>query len=191
MEMLPDKIVRIHKPTKVDKTIRLFLSGLKALLILITVCIMPCVAQSQSTIKTLLSQQENGYSKGILELLINLNEINPGTKIAPVVRTAIAKDTNLVRSEADTTTSKDRIKKLYETSQPDEYRMEVELRDDNQRIEIAAFNMLGKKVKVFFNDQARKDGEYTLNTSDMPTGMYLCIVQGENVRLREKFIVSR
>jgi hypothetical protein len=52
--------------------------------------------------------------------------------------------------------------------------------------------MLGKKVKVFYNDQAKRSGEeYTLNTSDMPTGMYLCIVQGENVRLREKFIVSR
>lgn len=81
--------------------------------------------------------------------------------------------------------------KLEVRQETTRYYCKVELKDYNQPIQIAAYNLLGKKVKDIYRGNAKKDGEYDIDVTALPDGLYICVVQGANLRLTEKFIVSR
>lgn len=68
----------------------------------------------------------------------------------------------------------------------------VEMASDEPLVDIAIFNMLGKRVMdVYKGASARGIHEHTQSVSDLPEGVYMCVMQGNNFRKAEKFFFSR
>lgn len=75
----------------------------------------------------------------------------------------------------------------------DTFRLLLDLGEDQHNISINAFNLLGKKVTEIYQgpEKAGRGKDYSFNVSGLPNGIYICVVQGDNFRLAEKFIISR
>ena len=73
------------------------------------------------------------------------------------------------------------------------YQMELDIADNQQNLSIGIFNLLGKKVSDVHQggEFAGKSKMFDINVQGIPNGIYMCIVQGDNFRLAEKFYVSR
>lgn len=68
----------------------------------------------------------------------------------------------------------------------------VEIASDESLVDIAIFNMLGKRVmEVYKGASSRGIHEHTQSVSDLPEGVYMCVMQGNNFRKAEKFFFSR
>jgi len=114
---------------------------------------------------------------------------NSGTKLVNKDKKLKSNDT-----KGDTTTKKtNRITAIQERRDGEGYYLLLELEDYDQRIQISAYNLLGKKVLDIYNGTAINDPEYRYDimTNNLPNGVYICFVFGKNFRLQEKFIVSR
>ncbi len=97
--------------------------------------------------------------------------------------------TSISRKQA-ADTSVTRIKSIKETK--DGLTLTVELADDQQVLTVSAYNLLGKKVlDIYHGGEKAGTREYPLNTNSIPSGIYICVVQGDNFRLAEKFFVSK
>lgn len=84
-----------------------------------------------------------------------------------------------------------RIVKIYGSN--DTYHVEIDLAQDQQNLTIAAYNLLGKKV-LDIHQGGEKAGEgkvYDINATAIPSGIYICVVQGDNFRFAEKFYLSK
>lgn len=76
----------------------------------------------------------------------------------------------------------------------DDYEVSVELAQDQTRLDCGAYNLFGKRVMdIYVTQSYEKAGRktFTFNTAGIPNGMYLCVVQGNNFRIAEKFQISR
>ncbi len=63
---------------------------------------------------------------------------------------------------------------------------------ESQPIEIAAFNILGKRVMDIYTGEARNGVNLmSFDTSQLSQGMYICVVRGRGFKAAEKFLVSR
>lgn len=124
----------------------------------------------------------------IPESILNNSDNNRGTDFDKSKYGGVSRRTRRVESD---TLKKDRIQ-IREGSNGD-YILVLDLKDPNQRIRISIWNMLGKKVLDDYNGPFKNLEEYHIikNTGYLSKGVYLCIVQGDNVRLDAKFIVSR
>lgn len=93
------------------------------------------------------------------------------------------------RVNADTiTTSK--ITKIWETN--GQIRVEVTLQKKGADITLKVYNMLGKEIKTIYTGTQSKDKEeYQFNSSELPNGIYICMLIGTTFRDTEKFIISR
>ena len=70
----------------------------------------------------------------------------------------------------------------------------LELKEDDydNRITIAIFNLLGKKVMEVYEGYPTKNSNiYEIQAASLPNGVYLCVAYGKEFRLDAKFIVSR
>ncbi|MBU3678236.1 MAG: T9SS type A sorting domain-containing protein [Candidatus Kapabacteria bacterium] len=68
----------------------------------------------------------------------------------------------------------------------------IEMATDEPLVDIAIFNMLGKRVmEVYKGASARGIHEHAQSVSDLPEGVYMCVMQGNNFRKAEKFFFSR
>jgi hypothetical protein len=68
----------------------------------------------------------------------------------------------------------------------------VELASDESLVEISIFNMLGKRVMdVYKGASSRGVHEHTQSISELPDGVYMCVMQGANFRKAEKFFFNR
>lgn len=68
----------------------------------------------------------------------------------------------------------------------------IEMASDEPLVDIAIFNMLGKRVmEVYKGSSSRGVHEHTQSVSDLPEGVYMCVLQGSNFRKAEKFFFSR
>ena len=74
----------------------------------------------------------------------------------------------------------------------DVFTAQVSIAADQPRIEIGIYNMLGKKMaNVYTGPASRGEHEYTTPISELPEGVYVCILQGGNFRRAAKFYLSR
>ncbi|MBI3258287.1 MAG: T9SS type A sorting domain-containing protein [Ignavibacteriae bacterium] len=94
------------------------------------------------------------------------------------------------KQAADTIQTK--INKIFPVGN-DVYRVEIDLAQDQQNLTIAAYNLLGKKVLDIHQggDKAGEKKTYDMNTTSIPSGIYICVVQGDNFRFAEKFYLSK
>jgi hypothetical protein len=92
----------------------------------------------------------------------------------------------------DTDTSRRENKIIFARATADQFSTKVELVDEQAVIDVGIYNMLGKKVIDVYRGGATKGPhDYSVGVSDLPEGVYICILQGENFRRAEKFYLSR
>jgi len=108
----------------------------------------------------------------------------------------VNKDKKLKSSDTKGDSTIKRINKItsiLERRDGEGYYLLLELEDYEQRIQIAAYNLLGKKVLDIYNGIPINDPDYRYDimTNNLPNGVYICFVFGKNFRLQEKFVVSR
>ncbi|GAB1372956.1 hypothetical protein MASR1M45_30200 [Candidatus Kapaibacterium sp.] len=61
-----------------------------------------------------------------------------------------------------------------------------------QEITIIVYNMLGKEILEVFKGTTGNNAEETYSkSSNLPNGIYICVMQGKSFRSSEKFIISR
>lgn len=94
--------------------------------------------------------------------------------------------------EQDSSKSKNEITKLYSRDQLS-FSIEIQLEKNNynKTIKLQIFNMLGNLVKGVYEGTAIERVEYTFDATNLPNGLYLCILEGPNFRDAEKFTISR
>ncbi len=73
-----------------------------------------------------------------------------------------------------------------------QYYVKIKLADYEQEIRLSVYNMLGKEVLLIHNGRPLpKSSDYYFDSSTLPNGIYICILEGRNIRDAEKFVVSR
>lgn len=145
------------------------------------------VSQSFSDIYFVKPPKENNYN--ILQKLFNNHDsTNNGTVVAPSER----KGRQYVqKSLAGDSSKKDNRVEIRESENGDEFYVVLDLTDYNQHVKISVYNMLAKKILDVFDGTPVKDERYKIDTTNLPNGIYICVVQGNSIRLAQKFIVSR
>lgn len=94
----------------------------------------------------------------------------------------------------DSNHKENRLTILAKSNDPNDFVATLKITEDQSSMQVACFNMLGKKVKVIHEGFVKSvdDGQnFDFNASDLPQGMYLCVAQGNGIRLVEKFYVNR
>lgn len=97
--------------------------------------------------------------------------------------------------ESDTSKALNKITRVWSNGE-DRFVVRVELQSGyNGEIQLSVFNILGKEVieihKGPVSSSSTNTYEYEFLSSNLPNGIYLCILNGRNFRDAEKFIVSR
>lgn len=92
----------------------------------------------------------------------------------------------------DTALKANRILSIQESEKGDKILIFIEVEKKEQNIKIVIYNLLGKKVLDLYDGQPKEPNQpYELITSDLPKGIFLIVVSGDNFRLRDKLIISR
>lgn len=106
----------------------------------------------------------------------------------PAARTTSTQGKTQVR-EVDTVRTS-RI--VFVRSSSDVFNARIDLVLDETTLDLGIYNMLGKKVMDVYHGSERKgEHDYSLSISELPEGVYICIMQGSNYRRAEKFYISR
>lgn len=83
-----------------------------------------------------------------------------------------------------------KISKIWESN--GQIRIEVTLQKKGVDITLKVYNMLGKEIKtIYTGPQSKEKDEYQFNSSELPNGIYICMLIGTTFRDTEKFIISR
>lgn len=95
-----------------------------------------------------------------------------------------------IKVTSDTVRRESRI--LFAMVSSDVFKTKVDIGADQQNIDIGIYNMLGKRMAdVYTGPASRGEHEYTMSVSDLPEGVYICILQSGNFRRAEKFYLNR
>lgn len=90
----------------------------------------------------------------------------------------------------DTAARENRI--LFARAASDLFSTRIELMGDEPLIEVGIYNMLGKRVMdVYKGASGRGQHDFSQSVSELPEGVYICILQGDNFRKAEKFYFRR
>jgi len=104
-------------------------------------------------------------------------QINSGTKIDKL---------NIVTSDSLAT---NQIENIWYSNT--EIFIKVKVIDKNKNINLTIYNMLGKEVlKVYEGPHTRGDDPYIVRYN-LPNGIYICVLLGENFKVAYKFILTR
>lgn len=100
----------------------------------------------------------------------------------------------ILRIESDSTENS--IEFSYNsTYDPEPVKLVVKVKDKDKRITITIYNMLANKVSdVYSGIPGTNELEienFKEKISSLANGVYICVLQGNNFREKEKFIISR
>jgi hypothetical protein len=141
------------------------------------------------------------------ESTINFEQINPsalspespndtsqyGTEIAFFDKSEVLLMEN-AGTEQDTSTHRNTIT-IRETQSQDFFLVCLKLIDYDIDLKIDVYNLVAKKVQHVYDGPAVKSEDcpdkYKIEAYNLPNGMYICIVQGKNLKLSGKFVISR
>lgn len=131
-----------------------------------------------------------------LDFLFTIGGIKTGAKIAQIdKRQKNGKKGNTTKNdviENDTAIKSNRIISMRESEKGDKIQIYIQVENKEQNIKITIYNLLGKKVMELYEGPPKDSNQpYELTTSDLPKGIFLIVVSGDNFRLREKLIISR
>ncbi|MFN3306433.1 MAG: hypothetical protein ACK42Z_04510 [Candidatus Kapaibacteriota bacterium] len=93
----------------------------------------------------------------------------------------------------DTTFSKsNRIISIREVDKGDKMAIYLQVENKEQRIKIWIYNLLGKKVLEIYDGKPKDPTQpYEFSTNELPKGIFLLVVYGDNFRLREKLVITK
>jgi len=120
-----------------------------------------------------------------------------GTKIAQSDTRKNIKRNNTkyyeVQTENDTTFSKgNKIISIRETEKGDKMAIYLQVENMDQQIKLIVYNLLGKKVLEIYEGKPKEPSQpYEFSINELPKGIFLLVVIGENFRLREKLIITK
>lgn len=64
--------------------------------------------------------------------------------------------------------------------------------EDKESVTIEVYNLLARKILDVYRGPIRADKDEKLfDASSLPLGMYICVIQGKDFRLAQKFVISR
>lgn len=95
---------------------------------------------------------------------------------------------NEPKSGIDSLGTQNKIEKVW--SDGINYYVSIRLEEDNTQIQLKLFNMLGKEITGIYEGSA-DDGDVFEFSSDLKNGIYICVLNGPNMRDAEKLIISR
>lgn len=95
--------------------------------------------------------------------------------------------------ENDTSQSKgNRIISIRETDKGDRMAVYLQIENPDKNINIVIYNLLGKKVLDVYEGKPKDPSQpYEFSTNELPKGIFLLVVIGDNFRLREKLIIAK
>jgi len=68
----------------------------------------------------------------------------------------------------------------------------LEIENPEQKIKIIVYNLLGKKVLDIYEGKPKDPSQpYEFSVAELPKGIFLLVVVGDNFRLREKLVVTK
>lgn len=125
----------------------------------------------------------------VMEILFGITYMESGTEIAKSKeKDGVAKKELKVLKDTVETGNKLEIR---QDEAGEIFYVYLTLKNPEQRVEVGVFNMLGKQVmEIFSGDYKSFSNPYVLDSTFLPNGLFLCVAQGKNFRLAEKFIVS-
>ncbi len=127
---------------------------------------------------------------------IVMKKRNTGTKVVNRYRKQKKYKETIQKIDVADTNNSNKITKIWE-SPSGILNVTAKLIDTNIVIDINAYNMLGKKVaEVFSGKPINKngDGEYYFvsdNTTNLPKGVYVLVIQSNKFRVAEKFVLTK
>jgi len=96
----------------------------------------------------------------------------------------------VVANTRDTAASDNKIVSTVATA--DVFTTVVSVASSQAKLDVGIYNMLGKRMAdVYTGSAARGMHEFTTPISQLPDGVYICIMQGSNFRRASKFYLSR
>lgn len=96
----------------------------------------------------------------------------------------------VVANTRDTAASENKIVSTVATA--DVFTTVVSVAAAQTKLDIGIYNMLGKRMAdVYTGGVARGMHEFTTPITQLPDGVYICIMQGSNFRRASKFYLSR
>ncbi|MCX7908345.1 MAG: T9SS type A sorting domain-containing protein [Ignavibacteria bacterium] len=100
---------------------------------------------------------------------------------------------NDIRTDYDTTSSKgNKILSIRETEKGDKMAVYLQIENMDKNINIVIYNLLGKKVLDVYDGKPKDPSQpYEFSTNELPKGIFLLVVFGENFRLREKLVIAK
>jgi len=159
----------------------------------LSICLVLLVVTSQSAFADN-SKKASGKSKKAVPAVIKYGSLGSGA--AEVAVTALGRPANSTSTSAkvklasDTSRKESRI--IFARATADVFTVRIDLVADEANLELGMYNMLGKKMAdVYRGPATRGEHEYTMPISELPEGVYICILQASNTRRAEKFYLSR
>lgn len=114
--------------------------------------------------------------------------LQPSKKIDGIIIDNFNKLVSDKKVETDTTVT-NKILRVWYTST--DLNIKIQVIDKNKNITIKVYNMLGKEIlKVYEGTHINDEFTYS-SQNNLPNGIYICVLQGDNFRNAEKIIISR
>lgn len=135
-------------------------------------------------------------SNGLVLAGVRNDDVKPlkGGSVAALMPKTVAKAAQMAESSrriADTTRSRDSRLSIVTDVTSERGLVQLQM-SDTQPVEVAAYNILGKKVMDIYNGEARNgSNNIPFDLQTLSRGMYICVVRGKNFKLAEKFLVIR
>ncbi len=131
-----------------------------------------------------------------LDYLFTIGGIRAGIKFAQIETKQkngkkITTRKNDPKINSDTTNKSNKILSIRESERGDKIYIYIQVENPDQEIKLMVYNLLGKKVLDIYEGKPKDTSQpYELNISELPKGIFLLVVIGENFRLREKIVIT-
>lgn len=98
-----------------------------------------------------------------------------------------------IKTESDTSITKgNRILSIREAEKGDKMAIYIQVENMEKNISIVVYNLLGKKVLDVYEGKPKDPSQpYEFSTNELPKGIFLLVVIGENFRLRDKLVITK
>jgi hypothetical protein len=155
-----------------------------------------CAIGGFFTAQPALADHSKKTSDGSKQSSSALKYTTPGVSAAEAIVTVLGRQVGTSNRSAktrlsnDTSSRESRIVSVRATA--DVLTVVIDVAADEPNLDIGIYNMLGKKmVDVYRGPATKGEKEYKASISDLPEGVYICILQASSTRRAEKFYLSR
>lgn len=137
--------------------------------------------------------------RSFLDYLFTVGGIRTGIKFAQIEmkqkngkKITTRKNDPKINNDTTNTSKANKILSIRESERGDKFYIYIQVENPEQEIQIMVYNLLGKKVLDVYEGKPKDQSQpYELSVSELPKGIFLLVVIGENFRLREKIVITK